>query len=58
MKKEFLLVVLDEESRKYYVHRPDCPGEEWSEITLGGAVDLMRNIQRYECDAQREKHSK
>lgn len=55
---EFALIVYDGEERKYYVHRPDCPGEEWKEITLGAVVDLGGQLRRYEQDAWNEKHKR
>jgi hypothetical protein len=54
--KELLQIVYDEEARKYYVIRKDCPGEELHEITLGGYVDLEKNLQRYQNDAWNEKN--
>ena len=58
MMRDFARVVYEDEERKYYVYRPDCPGDEYHEITLGAAVDLGRQLQRYQSDAWNEKHNK
>lgn len=40
----------DDETRTYFVHRPDDPSKPYHPITLGAILDLNANIQRYEQD--------
>ena len=56
--REIVKVLWDERKRKYYSFRPDCPGEEFKEITLGAILDLLQNVQRYENDGWNERHIK
>ena len=56
--KDICRVVWDERKRKYYSFRPDCPGEELKEISLGAILNLLENVQRYESDGWNEQLSK
>ena len=56
--KDICRVVWDEKKRKYWSIRPDCPGEEFKEITLGAILDLEKNMRRYEEDCWNEQHKK
>ena len=53
---DYIKVVYDDDKRKYYVVRKDCPGEELHEITFGAVLDLNHNLQRYQQDYYNETH--
>lgn len=56
MTHPFITVVVDMETKKFFVERPDCPGDSPKEISLGAAVQLGRDMARYENDFFNEKH--
>ena len=56
MKRLFQGVFWDDKTRKHYVYRPDCPDDLYHEISLDAAIDLSKQLARYECDVLKEKN--
>ena len=55
MKHPQLVIVYDDETRKYYSYRPDDPSNPYHEITLGGMLFLDREMVRIEHDGWHNK---
>lgn len=53
--RTFVRFVIDENGQ-HYVERPDDPDKLYHPITLPAAVDLSRQIPRWEYDFYKEKH--
>ena len=51
-----LSLIYDQKTKSHYFLHPDDPLHPYHPITLGAAIDIEKQVQRYEQDWQKENH--
>jgi len=54
----FAQIFVDMKTKRFYVYRPDDPQNPYHEISIYAAMDLSKQLQRYQVDFAREKETK